>query len=191
MTPRIDTGEGWRLRHWAQTKLTGYPTLWPRLDTDAVPSDLVAAPSDNVPRDVERLLRGLPEWFGIEHSLVQYVEDARHLPTYVVRDSERGSIIAILLIKRHFAGAAEVQLMAVDRRWHRRGAGRALLRAAVTDLTGEGVRFLQVKTLSPSHPDKNYALTRMFYLAEGFTPLEEFPDLWDTGNPCLQLVKAL
>lgn len=147
--------------------------------------------SDNVPDDVERLLRDLPEWFGIEHSLLHYVADARHLPTYVVRDPNSKSIIAVLLIKRHFPGAAEVQLMAVDRHWHRRGAGRALLRATETDLKKEGVRFLQVKTLSGSHSDENYALTRQFYFAEGFSPLEEFPDLWDPGNPCLQLIKTL
>jgi len=156
-----------------------------------VPTEPVATRSGNVPEDVERLLRGLPEWFGIEHSLLEYVEDARRLPTYVVQDPERGSIVGVLLVKRHFAGAAEVQLMAVARLWHRRGVGRALLRAAEADLREEGVRFLQVKTLSDSRNDANYELTRRFYLAEGFTPLEEFPDLWDPGNPCLQLIKSL
>ena len=125
------------------------------------------------------------------HSVRQYVADAPHLPTYVVRDPQDGSIIAVLLIKRHFPGAAEVQLMAVARSWHRRGAGRALLRAAERVIEKVGVRFLQVKTLSSSNSDPNYALTRQFYLAEGFSPLEEFPDLWDPGNPCLQLIKTL
>jgi predicted N-acetyltransferase YhbS len=37
-----------------------------------------------------------------------------------------------------------VQLMAVDRVWHRRGVGRALLRATEADLRKDGVRFLQV-----------------------------------------------
>jgi len=160
-------------------------------DNPRVPTRLLATRTQNVPVDVERLLRGLPEWFGIEHSLLEYVEDARRLPTYVVRDPGDGAIVGALLVKRHFAQAAEVQLMAVDRHWHRRGVGRALLRAVESDLRKEGVRFLQVKTLSDSHSDENYALTRRFYLAEGFTPLEEFRDLWDAGNPCLQLVKSL
>jgi GNAT superfamily N-acetyltransferase len=110
----------------------------------AVATDPVASRSDNVPEDVERLLRSLPEWFGIERSLLDYVEDSRQLPTYVVRDREGGSIVGVLLVKRHFAASAEVQLMAVDRVWHRRGVGRALLRATEADLRKDGVRFLQV-----------------------------------------------
>lgn len=156
-----------------------------------MPSEPVAVRSDNVPADVERLLRSLPQWFGIEHSLLEYVDDARTLPTYVVRDHDSGAVVGILLLKHHFSASAEVHLMAVDPLRHRQGVGRALLRSAETDLRADGVRFLQVKTLSDSHPDDNYALTRQFYLAEGFTPLEEFADLWDEGNPCLLLVKSL
>jgi len=81
--------------------------------------------------------------------------------------------------------------MAVDRDRHRQGIGRALLRAAEDELSADGVRFLQVKTLSDSRKDDNYERTREFYLAQGFTPLEEFPDLWDKDNPCLLLVKSL
>lgn len=153
--------------------------------------EFVARLSDSQPGQVERLLRGLPEWFGIEHSLVEYVAEARHLPTYVVREPDAGTAIGVLLVKRHFPTAAEVYLMAVDRAWHRRGVGRALVDAAEADLRADGVRFLQVKTLSSSRQDANYARTREFYLALGFEPLEEFPDLWDEGNPCLLLVKGL
>jgi GNAT superfamily N-acetyltransferase len=156
-----------------------------------VPTDRVAQPSDNVPEDVERLLRSLPEWFGIEHSLLEYVEDSKRLPTYVVRDQEDGPAVGVLLVRRHFPAAAEVHLMAVDRAWHRQGVGKALLHVAEEDLRREGVRFLQGKTLRDSRIDENYDRTRRFYLAQGFTPLEEFPDLWDAGNPCLQLVKSL
>ena len=81
--------------------------------------------------------------------------------------------------------------MAVDRSWHRRGVGRALLRAVEADLERDGVRFLQVKTLSASRANDDYEQTRRFYLAQGFVPLEEFPTLWDEANPCLQMVKAL
>lgn len=151
----------------------------------------VAERSDNAPAEVERLLRSLPQWFGIEGSLVSYVDDARTLPTYAVRDDDSGAVVGVLLVRRHFPAAAEVHLMAVDPRWHRQGVGRALLQSAESDLRADGVRFLQVKTLSDSHPDVNYALTRQFYLAQGFTPLEELADLWDAGNPCLLLVKTL
>lgn len=151
----------------------------------------VAVRSESLPGEVERLLRSLPDWFGIEQSNREYVDDARRLPTYAVRDPADDTVIGILLLKQHFPGAAEVHLMAVDPAHHRHGVGRALIRAAEADLRADGVRFLQVKTLGESRPNEHYARTREFYLSLGFTPLEEFLGLWDEGNPCLLLVKSL
>ena len=48
-----------------------------------------------------------------------------------------------------------------------------------------------MKTLDATHPSPEYARTRAFYHAMGFVDLECFPTLWDAGNPCLVLVKAL
>ncbi|MEK6774859.1 MAG: hypothetical protein AABY64_13025 [Bdellovibrionota bacterium] len=59
------------------------------------------------------------------------------------------------------------------------------------DLRKEGVKFLTVKTLSESRPNKEYNQTRNFYLKVGFTPLEEFKTLWGDANPCVLLVKNL
>jgi hypothetical protein len=58
-------------------------------------------------------------------------------------------------------------------------------------LRGQGVEYLQVKTLSDAHPDAGYARTRAFYQAMGFRPLQELPELWGEENPCLQMVKGL
>ena len=74
---------------------------------------------------------------------------------------------------------------------HRQGIGAAMLRRTEETLLSEGVEYLQVKTLSDSHPDEGYKRTRAFYMAQGFRVLEEFPDLWSPTNPALQLVKAL
>lgn len=81
--------------------------------------------------------------------------------------------------------------MAVAPSLHRSGVGRALVRALEADLLADGCQLLQVKTLGPSHPDPGYALTREFYAGIGFLPVEELHELWDQGNPCLIMVKAL
>ena len=94
-----------------------------------------------------------------------------------------------MTLLRHSGFAAEVYVMAVLPELHRRGIGLALLRHAEGMLAADGVEFLQVKTLAPSKPDAGYAKTRAFYLAYGFRPLEEFPDLWDAENPALQMIK--
>ncbi len=141
------------------------------------------------PGDVDRILRSLPDWFGIEDSIVHYVEDAARLPTYLAYSPD-DTCVGVLLTSRHFPESAEVHLMAVDPTWHRRGVGRTLLGAAESDLASDGVRYLQVKTQGPSADDPNYAQTLEFYRSQGFNPLEEIDGLWP-GNPCLILVKTL
>jgi GNAT superfamily N-acetyltransferase len=144
------------------------------------------------PGAVERLLRLLPGWFGIESSVLEYVADARTRPAYQAwpdgqQAAEPGGV---LLAARHFPASAEIYLMAVDPAWHRRGAGRALVAALEADLVAEGVEFLQVKTQGPARPDAGYAKTRQFYASVGFQPLEEIYGLWP-GLPCLVMIKSL
>ena len=147
------------------------------------------------PATVGRLLGLLPHWFGIEESNIGYVESARTLPTYLAWPvSEAGRApepAGVLLMNRHFAESGEVHLLAVDPRSHRSGAGRALVDAVAADLTADGCTLLQVKTRGPSAPDAGYELTRKFYAALGFLPLEETTVFWGPENPCLILVKPL
>jgi GNAT superfamily N-acetyltransferase len=146
-----------------------------------------------VPGAVERLLRLLPGWFGIESSVLEYVAQARTRPAYQAwPDPGTGAAepSGVLLAARHFPASAEIYLMAVDPAWHRRGAGRALVAALEADLIAEGVEFLQVKTQGPARPDAGYAKTRQFYAGVGFRPLEEIHGLWP-GLPCLIMIKSL
>lgn len=99
--------------------------------------------------------------------------------------------MGFLVLVRRSRHAAEVYVMAVLPGFHRQGIGWALLRYAEALLAAEGVEFLQVKTLAPSRPDEGYKGTRDFYLAYGFRPLEEFPTLWDSDNPALQMIKVV
>jgi GNAT superfamily N-acetyltransferase len=161
----------------------------------------VSAPGDSpwtvstgeqAPEVVGALLRSLPGWFGIESSNAGYVESAKQLPTYLARPAadDGHPPVGVLLAARHFPHAAEIYLLAVDRPLHRSGVGRALVEAAERDLAADGVTFLQVKTLGPSHPDPGYVKTRLFYESMGFAPLEENHELWP-ANPCLIMIKVL
>jgi GNAT superfamily N-acetyltransferase len=136
-----------------------------------------------------QVLATLPSWFGIEEANRHYAEVAERSPAVVA--SAGGDDIGLLVMVRHSRFSAEIHLMAVHPEWHRHGVGRQLLERAERILAGDGVEFLQVKTLSDRHPDAGYEKTRAFYLAGGFRPLEEFPTLWDAANPVLQLVKVL
>jgi GNAT superfamily N-acetyltransferase len=129
------------------------------------------------------ILATIPTWFGIAEANENYIAMAEREPTILA--SLDGRDVGILVLKHHSPYASEVYLMAVRAEHHRHGIGRALLQRADAQLARAGVEYLQVKTLSASAEDEGYAKTRAFYLAYGFRPLEEFPDLWDPQNPAL------
>lgn len=135
------------------------------------------------------ILRSLPEWFGIEESVLQYISDIEHLPTFLAKTSE--IVTGFLCIKIHTPYSAEILVMGILPEKQRQGNGRKLLNAAQTWLRQQGIEYLQVKTLGPSNEDPNYAKTRDFYEAMGFRALEELPQIWDEKNPCLIYIKRL
>ena len=148
----------------------------------------------------EPILRALPEWFGIEEALAQFVEDIEIRPTFLAVDEganeSAGSgagerVVGFLTVSRHNPHSAEVHVMGVRRERRGEGIGAALLRAVEAWLAADEVEFLQVKTLGPSRPNESYAQTRAFYVAMGFRPLEELRTLWNEANPCLIMVKRL
>ena len=165
------------------------------------PEIVITGPTRGRSADCEAVLRSLPEWFGIESSLLDYARSAETMPTFVARvarpavdanaEGDSGDVVGFLTIKRHFPSSAEVYAIAVHREQRGRGIGGSLLRAAERWLRGDGVRLLQVKTLGASRPCPHYDETRGFYTRAGFLPLEEFPTLWSAANPCLVMVKTL
>ena len=146
-------------------------------------------PSVNCGVFCEKILRALPDWFGIEASLIQYVNDANTMPTIIVKDDD--DVVGFLTIKKHFSETAEIHCMGILPQYHRKGIGKLLIKELENNLKNDGFKMLQVKTISEESACKFYARTREFYKSVGFIPLEVFPKLWDESNPCLQLVKQL
>ena len=137
----------------------------------------------------EEVLRSLPDWFGLEEAILEYRAAIDHCDTFIVEDEDK--LVGFMSVQRHFDAAAELHVLAVRQEYHRCGLGRRLLAASEQHCRQLGVRFLQVKTLSPRRECEFYEKTRRFYEAMGFCPLEEFRTLWGEANPCLQMIKAL
>ncbi|HUC04129.1 MAG TPA: GNAT family N-acetyltransferase [Acidimicrobiales bacterium] len=135
------------------------------------------------------ILATLPHWFGITESVEHYVDVAEREETMVA--SIGGRDVGFATLVHHSPHAAEIYVMGVVPEHHRAGIGRMLLECVETDLARAGVEFLQVKTLSPRRPDEGYERTRAFYFAHGFVVFEELPELWDSSNPALVLVKKV
>lgn len=125
----------------------------------------------------DQVLRALPQWFGLEEPILNYVTEAARLPTFIASDPTGD--LGFLTLKAYEGTAAEISAMGVLPNRHREGYGRALVAAAVGHARAEGRSFLQVKTLGPSHPSEGYARTRLFYESVGFVPIEETTVFWD------------
>ena len=141
------------------------------------------------PEITEKVLRSLPDWFGIEEATNAYINTSSKLPMFVAY--KENSFVGFLSLKIHSEYAAEVYVMGVVPEFHRKGIGQALLEKAESWLNDKGVEFLQVKTLSEDRECDFYKKTLLFYQANGLRPLEVFSNLWDASNPCLLMVKSI
>ena len=137
----------------------------------------------------DEILRGLPAWFGIEASIVDYTNQVQSLPFYGAFDGEKP--VGFVAVKEHTPAAAEICVMGILEDYHRRGIGKQLIVCSEAYCRERGMSFLTVKTLDASRTCESYGKTRAFYLSAGFLPLEVFPLLWDAENPCLFLAKYL
>ncbi len=149
----------------------------------------IEGPVHDIASTAEPILRMLPEWFGVPAAVRGYLREMKTQPSWIAREADQ--VVGFLTLKQHFDQAAEILIMAVHPTAHGQGIGRALLGRVERYLAEQRTRFLQVKTLGPSHPDPYYAKTRQFYEATGFVPLEEVPALWDQTNPCLIMIKVI
>lgn len=137
----------------------------------------------------EKILRSLPQWFGIESAILDYIKDVEKMPMLVAKsDSE---IVGFLSLNLHNRYTAEIHVMGILPQFHRKKIGKQLVEAADSYLGNSGYRYLSVKTLSESRPNEEYDRTRNFYYGVGFLPIEEFKTLWGEHNPCLLLIKSL
>jgi ribosomal protein S18 acetylase RimI-like enzyme len=148
----------------------------------------VSSPQTGLADVCAPILRALPEWFGREEANQHYIAFIEDNPTLLATVDSHPA--GFLTLAQHYPESAEIYVMGVLPDQHRSGIGRALVAAAEAYLKAKGTRFLQVKTLGAAHPDAGYQRTRLFYLGVGFTPLEEFEDLWG-DIPALQLIKYL
>lgn len=137
----------------------------------------------------ERILKSLPNWFGIPESTQEYINKSSNLPFFAAMDEIKP--LGFISIKENNQYTAEIYVMGVLPDYHKQGIGRDLFNRALSFTKDHGYEFLQVKTLDESHPDIYYADTRKFYLSMGFKPLECLPELWGKENPCLIMIQCI
>lgn len=149
----------------------------------------IVGPQTNTSAECGRILRALPNWFGIPEAIDYYVEQIEQLPTFLAISD--GDTVGFMTVLKHNPYAAELFVLGVLSGYHRQGIGRALLNSTEEWLRAGGTEYLQVKTLGPSRKNEEYEQTRLYYEQMGFRPLEELKELWGEASPCLLMVKRL
>lgn len=131
----------------------------------------------------EDILRSLPDWFGIESALVDYIAGVRDKPMWVV--THNGDVVGFISVVTHNPHTAEIYVMGIKEDHHRMGLGKRLVDTVIAWLRANRYESLTVKTLGPSRPNEHYDRTRKFYEKIGFLPIEESKTIWGSANPCL------
>ena len=134
------------------------------------------------------VLEALPEWFGIEKAREEYIRESADLPFFAAFIEEKPA--GFLCPKETGKDTAELHVLGVLKKYHRRGIGRKLFEKAKEAAKKSGYSFLQVKTVQMGRYEE-YDQTNRFYQALGFREFEVFPSLWDENNPCQIYVTAL
>lgn len=145
---------------------------------------------DRIKSDITKsVLRELPEWFGNEQSLLDYIETVKEKVFYCAYDGDYA--IGFLSLKFHNQYTADIYVTGIRKEYHRKGVGKRLVEEAERYIKEKGYKFFMVKTLGESSDYEFYRRTREFYKNVGFYPLEEIKEIWGEENPCLIMVKCL
>jgi len=138
----------------------------------------------------EEILRSLPEWFGNEKALNEYVEGVASLPFWIALNRD-DKCIGFISIKIHYGHTGDIYVLGVLPEYHRKGVGRLLLAQAEEYFRNNNCKYVIVKTLSDIAEYEPYERTRKFYKNVGFEELTTLTEMWDSENPCLIMIKVL
>ncbi len=112
------------------------------------------------------ITRRLVGQYFIEKAITTIGNDLRTHQFWIATDTS--SILGFITVKKKNPRVSELLWMAVKLECHRQGIGTALLDCVVNDSVSQGIKLLEVKTLSADVNYPPYDATRRFYEKMGF-----------------------
>jgi ribosomal protein S18 acetylase RimI-like enzyme len=152
--------------------------------------EIIKIEDDNRKSEItEKILRKLPEWFGNETALINYIKTVCGHPFWAAFDNN--SCIGFFSCKIHYNRTGDIYVCGIDPRYHGKGIGTLLYKEMENYCIKNGCEYIIVKTLSEIVKDENYGKTKKFYEKIGFNELLTLTEMWDEKNPCLIMIKLL
>lgn len=134
------------------------------------------------------ILTTLPEWFGIEESINEYILGVKDSLYYLILKDDK--YIGFFSIKIVNKVTAELYVNGIVKEYHRKGIGGYSIKYIEDSLRSRGIKILIVKTVGEGLNNIPYKNTRRYYTKVGFLPLEEIVGIWG-DIPCLIMIKSL
>ena len=134
------------------------------------------------------VLNDLPEWFGMQESKEEYINDSQDKPFLACFENDE--VAGFVVLNSTSKDCAEMFVLGVKKKYHRSGFGTKLNNAYERLAIDKGYTYSQVKTVQKGNY-KEYDITNSFYVSVGYKELECFPKLWDEWNPCQIYIKYI
>ena len=146
---------------------------------------------NNIKQKVCReVLRDLPEWFGIEEATQHYIDSVVKYP-FITAYNDNNEVMGFYSIREENTNTLDMYVLGVKKLYHNQGIGTLLQDFVYKYAKDKGYKYLLVLTLSKSHSDKGYALTRDFYHKYGFIDIYESNKIWGKENPTQIMIKVI
>lgn len=137
----------------------------------------------------EDVLRDLPEWFGIEDAIKEYVHGVKDKPFFAAFDKDNP--VGFYCVRKENDYVLDLYVLGIKRSHHRLGIGKNLQSHVEAYALTKGYQYLMVLTLAKKSYDEAYLKTRKFYLDIGFIDFYQNDDIFSKDDPCQIMLKKL
>lgn len=135
------------------------------------------------------ILRDLPEWFGIEESTTEYIQNVQKYPLVAAYINDMP--VGFYSIRQENKDVLDMYVLGVLKEFHGKGVGTQLQYFVDDYAKQKHFKYLMVLTLAEKVQNKEYLQTRQFYLNQGFIDFYQNDDIFDKNNPCQIMLKKL
>lgn len=137
----------------------------------------------------KEVLYDLPEWFGIEEATAHYIESVKDMVFLAAYDHDE--VVGFYALREENKDTIDMYVLGIKKKYHGQGYGTILQERVFDYARVNNYKYALVLTLSKSHSDKGYAMTRDFYHKMGFVDIYESNKIWDEHNPTQIMIKRL
>ncbi len=146
--------------------------------------------SPNIKQEIARkILKDLPLWFGIDESTKEYIDTVVEYPFVAAYIDNQ--VVGFYSIREENEDVLDMYVLGVLRKYHGSGVGSELQKYVDNYALEHRYTYLMVLTLAEKKQNKEYLLTRNFYLKQGFIDFYQNDDIFDKNNPCQIMMKKL